>query len=124
MKGALPRQVVLDWLRAADAAVLSSDRENFPHTAVEALAAGTPVIATSVGGVPEIVETDVNGILVPPGDPQALGRAMAAVIADESLLDRLRKGARSSSARFDPDLAFASIERELELAARSRHQGP
>jgi glycosyltransferase involved in cell wall biosynthesis len=123
MKGALPREAVIDWLRAADAAVLSSDRENFPHSAVEALAAGTPVIATSVGGVPEIVESGVNGILVPPRDRDALGQAMASLIADDRLLSRLREGALASSARFGADVAFAAIESELERAARQEPTG-
>ena len=73
VKGALPRAAALEWLRAADAAILSSDAENFPHVAVEALAAGTPVIATAVGGVPEIIETGINGILVSSGDAEGLG---------------------------------------------------
>ena len=67
LKGALPRSEAIEWMRAADACVLPSDWENFPHAAVEALAAGTPVIATAVGGVPEIVEPGMNGLLVSPG---------------------------------------------------------
>ena len=50
--GSLPRDEVLALFRSADAALLSSAWENFPHTLVEALAVGTPAIATSVGGVP------------------------------------------------------------------------
>ncbi len=67
------RDEVLRLFAAADAAVLSSAWENFPHTVVEALAVGTPVVATAVGGVPEIVQDGVNGLLVPAGDPTALG---------------------------------------------------
>jgi glycosyltransferase involved in cell wall biosynthesis len=116
-KGALPRAEALDWLRAADAAILPSDWENFPHAAVEALAAGTPVIATAVGGVPEIIETGVNGILVPRGDDRALGRAMASVAADETVLARLREGALAAAARYRPATVYGAIEAELEQAA-------
>jgi glycosyltransferase involved in cell wall biosynthesis len=120
VRGVLPRSEAIEWLRAADAAVLSSDSENFPHTAVEALAAGTPVIATSVGGVPEIVETGVNGILVSPGDVPAFGQAMASLVENRALLKRLREGARDAGSRYRVDVAFAAIERELELAVTPR----
>ena len=72
--GSVPRAEVLRALAAAEAMVLSSDWENFPHAAVEALALGTPLIATAVGGVPEIVVDGVNGLLVPPGAPDGAGR--------------------------------------------------
>jgi glycosyltransferase involved in cell wall biosynthesis len=117
LKGTLPRAEALEWLRAADAAILPSDWENFPHAAVEALAAGTPVIATAVGGVPEIVETGVNGLLVPPGDAQALGRAMASVAADGTLLACLRQGAVAAGERYRPAIVYAAIEAELKRAA-------
>jgi glycosyltransferase involved in cell wall biosynthesis len=119
MKGALPRTEAIEWLRAADAAVLSSDWENFPHAAVEALAAGTPVIATSVGGVPEIVEHGISGILVPPGDVQALGAAMASLGENGTLLESLREGARRVGSRYHVTPIFEALERELELALRS-----
>jgi glycosyltransferase involved in cell wall biosynthesis len=117
IKGALPRSSALEWIRAADAAILPSDWENFPHAAVEALAAGTPVIATSVGGVPEIVRSGVNGILVPPGDEQSLAAAMVSVATDSDLLRKLRDGAVATAGRYDPDRTFQAIERELETAA-------
>ena len=75
--GSLPREGVLRLFRAADASVLSSSWENFPHTIVEALAVGTPVVSTAVGGVPEVVSDGENGLLVPPGDPAALAAAIA-----------------------------------------------
>lgn len=117
VKGALPRREAIDWLRAADAVVLSSDWENLPHAAVEALAAGTPVLATAVGGVPEIVETGVNGILVPPGDAEALGRAMASVATNGALLATLREGALATGGRYGREAIYEAIEAELRLAA-------
>jgi glycosyltransferase involved in cell wall biosynthesis len=116
-KGALPRESVMEWLRAADAAILPSDWENYPHAAVEALAAGTPVIATAVGGVPEIVEPEVNGLLVPPGDSAALAAAMRAV-TDHATLERLRAGGNRTRGRLrGGEEVFGAIEHELVAAA-------
>jgi glycosyltransferase involved in cell wall biosynthesis len=117
VKGPVPRDVSVDWMRAADAALLPSDWENFPHAAVEALAAGTPVIATAVGGVPEIVESGVNGILVPAGDVDAFAAAMASLVRDNGLADRLRTAARQAATRFSAQRIYGSIAGELERAA-------
>ena len=70
--GAVPRERIVELFRAADASILSSSWENFPHTVVESLAAGTPVLATATGGVAEVVRDGENGLLVPSGDPEAL----------------------------------------------------
>ena len=118
LKGALPRVQAVEWLRAADAAVLSSAWENFPHAAVEALAAGTPLLATAVGGVPEVIETGVNGILVQPGDERELADAMLELIRDPELLPRLRAGAAASVGRYRAERIYGAIERVLHEAAR------
>jgi glycosyltransferase involved in cell wall biosynthesis len=120
LRGALPRAAAIEWLRAADAAILPSKFENFPHAAVEALAAGTPVIATSVGGVPEIVQTGVTGILVAPGDARAFGAAMASLVEDRELRESLRDGARAVSGRYRVEPIFEALERELAAAAIRR----
>jgi glycosyltransferase involved in cell wall biosynthesis len=104
-------------MRAADAAVLPSDWEGFPHAAVEALAAGTPVIATRVGGVPEIVEPGRNGLLVERGDERGFAAAIAAITGDEDLRRRLREGAQQTGRRYAPDQTYAALERELIRAA-------
>jgi glycosyltransferase involved in cell wall biosynthesis len=113
MKGALPRAKAMEWLRAADAALLSSAWENFPHAAVEALTAGTPLLATAVGGVPEIIDTGVNGILVPPGGELELAAAMRSVANDPELTSRLRGGAAASAGRYATEPAYEAIERQL-----------
>ena len=117
--GALPRERVLEVLAAADAAVLSSSWETFSHVLVEALSVGTPVIATRVGAVPEIVEDGVNGLLVAPGDPAALAEAIRRFFADDGLRDRLASAARGSVARFAPEAVFDTLEETLARAART-----
>src|SRR5262249_10540369 len=83
--GSVERRDVLELFRAADAALLSSAWENFPHALVEALAVGTPVLATNVGGIPEIVVDGENGLLVPQGDAGALAAAIRRFFGDGDL---------------------------------------
>jgi glycosyltransferase involved in cell wall biosynthesis len=116
--GAQPREQVLRVLRAADAAVLSSRRENFPHVLVEALAVGTPVVATAVGGVPEVVRDGENGLLVQAGDVTALAGAIRAVLEDDALHARLAAGARESVAGLGRDATYGRLE-QLLLEARA-----
>ena len=115
--GPLDRSGVLELFAAADAAVLSSSWENFPHSVVEALAVGTPVIATRVGGVPEVVVDGENGLLVPPGDPTALADAVKRYFADADLRARLRAAAAPSVEPYRPERLFAELERTLARAA-------
>jgi glycosyltransferase involved in cell wall biosynthesis len=116
--GAQPRETVLELLAAADAVLLSSTWENFPHAVVEGLATGTPVIATAAGGVTEIVEDGVNGLLVPPQDPPALAGAIRRFFGDEALQDRLRGGAAASVAGYAPERIYEQLESLLAEAAR------
>jgi glycosyltransferase involved in cell wall biosynthesis len=116
--GAQPRETVLELFAAADAAVLSSAWENFPHTVVEALAAGTPVLATDVGGVAEVVRDGVNGLLVPPGDRAALVAAIRRLAGDPVLCARLRAEAAPSVGSYAPDVLLARVEQVLQEVAR------
>ena len=116
--GALPRSGVLSQLAGARAAVLASDWENLPHAAVEALAVGTPVVATAVGGVPEVVHDGENGLLVPPQDPTALAAAMRSVLEDDALRDRLASAAQPSVAAIGRDAIYTRLEAVLAEAVR------
>jgi glycosyltransferase involved in cell wall biosynthesis len=111
--GALPRDGVLAHLAGARAAVLSSAWENLPHAAVEALAVGTPVVSTAVGGVPEVVHDGENGLLVPPNDPDALAAAIRRVLEDDGLRDRLAANAQPSVASIGRDAIYERLERIL-----------
>ena len=72
-----------------------SHSEGSPNVVLEAMAAGLPVVATAVGGVPEILEEGVTGRMVPPRNPQAMAQAMLQILSDEELRRRLGTAARS-----------------------------
>ncbi len=115
--GPLPRSAVLELFRAGDASLLSSSWENFPHTVVEALAVGTPVIATRTGGVAEVVRDGENGLLVEPGEVDALAGAIRRFFADEELASRLRANAAGSVAEYEPERVYGRLEEILLRAA-------
>lgn len=116
--GSLPREQALERLAGARAAVLSSAWENLPHAAVEALAVGTPVVSTAVGGVPEVVRDGENGLLVPPNDPAALAAALASVLHDDELRERLAAAAKPSVAAIGRDAVYGRLEEILLEASR------
>ena len=117
--GAQPRERVVELFHAADATILSSSWENFPHTVVEALSVGTPVLAMEAGGVAEVVRDEVNGLLVPPGDTAALGEAVRRYFGDDALRERLRGAAAGSVAEYAPERVFGELERTLRRVARA-----
>lgn len=112
------RSQVLRLFRAADASLLPSTWENFPHTVVEALAVGTPVIATAVGGIPEVVRDGENGLLVQPASPSALGDAIRRFFTDGELRARLTAAAAPSVAHLGEERLLAQLEAALAEASR------
>lgn len=81
-----------------DVVALSSRNEGTPVALIEALAAARPVVATHVGGVAHVVVPDETGLLVPPGDPGALARALRTVLEDRRLAVRLAAAGRAHAA--------------------------
>ena len=88
-----------DWYRAADIAVVPSYNESFGLVAVEAQACGTPVVASSVGGLTTAVADGRSGILVDGHDPRDYARVLSRLRADPPLRDRLGRQGGSASSR-------------------------
>jgi glycosyltransferase involved in cell wall biosynthesis len=106
-------------LAAAAVFVLASVWEGQPLILQEALRAGVPVVATRVGGIPEL--TGQDALLVPPGDPDQLADAVRAVLTDPALATRMRQAARERARALPaPQDAVASALAEYARAARSR----
>jgi glycosyltransferase involved in cell wall biosynthesis len=87
---------VESWLSAMDTFVLPSLTEGTPMALLEAMANGTPVVASAVGGVPAVIDSEKNGILVSPGRPEEIKKAMARLYKDELLRNNLIRGARQT----------------------------
>lgn len=98
--GALSHADTLAIMKSADAFVLNSSYEGLSHLLIEACMLGIPTIATNVGGNPEVIINEENGLLIPAGDTAALAFALTRVHSDESLRARLRTVARESAKRF------------------------
>jgi glycosyltransferase involved in cell wall biosynthesis len=103
--GARPHDEIPLWINASDVLCLPSLNEGLPNVALEAMACGLPVVASRVGGVPEIVRDDVNGLLVPPSDPAALADALRRALA----MKWDHEAIHTSVSRFDWDVNARTV---------------
>ncbi len=113
------REDALSFLAAADVVANPSDHEGLPLAVLEAMSLGTPVVATAVGGVPSVIQTGLNGILVPPGDPEALADALLGIATDRPLREQLGAAAlRDATAKHGLEAMVREVESVYaELAA-------
>jgi glycosyltransferase involved in cell wall biosynthesis len=96
------RSNIPEILAASNLFVLPTLVDALPTVLFEAMAAGLPIVVSNVGGVPEIVEDEVNGLLVPPADPVSLAKSCIRLLLDKDLCNRLSSAARATVAsRFD-----------------------
>jgi glycosyltransferase involved in cell wall biosynthesis len=107
---------VPERLRDADVFVLASNFEGLPISVLEAMAAGLPIVASNVGGLPEMVEEGANGMLVPAGDSDGLARALEALVDDPAL--RRRQGEQSRRRLVESFSIDACRTAHLDLYAR------
>jgi glycosyltransferase involved in cell wall biosynthesis len=114
--GAVPRDALQTFFRASDYVVVYSGYEGLSHTIVEALQAGTPVIASARGGNPEIVRHDVNGLLVPHPVEAALDDALRHAFTP-GVRERLAAGTSAGLEAFAWPAAARAIVHEIETAA-------
>ena len=90
---------VYPFLQEADVFVLPSDYEGMPMTIIEAMGTGLPIVATRVGGVPDMIEKEASGLLTA-CDEREVAEAMARLVSDEALRERLGRKAKAQSLRF------------------------
>jgi len=98
--GRLPDREASTIIGQATCLILPSLAEAFGMTVLEAMTSETPVIATNVGGIPEVVSHGRNGLLVPPADPHALSEAMERIVSDSSLRCRVVREGKLTSEQF------------------------
>jgi O-antigen/teichoic acid export membrane protein/glycosyltransferase involved in cell wall biosynthesis len=107
-----------DFYKRADLFVLPTYAECLPISMLEAMAAGLPVISTTVGGIPDLIEDGVEGYLVAPGDIEALSDRIARLINNPAERRRMGERARIKALRYDEKLSLSQLSALLRQAAR------
>ena len=115
-----------DWLatayQAADVVVVPSRYESFGLVAIEAMASGTPVVASNVGGLRYTVETGHSGYLIPHSDPVVLADALNRLLTDDALRARLSEGAIRSAQRFSWESVGTQIAHLYDRLIAGTHE--
>ena len=110
-----------DLMRGFDVAVCCSDFEGTPLSVLEYMQASLPIVATRVGGIPDLLETGREGVLIEPGTPVELATAIEGLVADPARAARLGAAARSrQQARFEIGVTVREVERIYEGLASGR----
>ena len=112
MVGKLPKEKVAQLMAAADVFVLPSKMESFGLSLLEASAAGVPVVCSNAGGVPEVFQDGFNALLYPPGDDNAMAKAIICLIQDRELAKTISANAVETASRFTWEMA---AERTLRV---------
>jgi glycosyltransferase involved in cell wall biosynthesis len=124
--GAQQHEVVLDAFRRCTVAVVPSlMHEAFGLVALEAMSAGRPVIASNIGGLRDIIRDGEDGILVAPGDAEALRTALARILGDTNFRRRIRTAGKRRADDFAADRIVPQVEQAYEdvlAARRERHR--
>jgi glycosyltransferase involved in cell wall biosynthesis len=116
------RRDVTDFLRACDVFIFPSLYEGLGIALIEAMAAGCACVATSAGPIPEVVTDGEDGILVPPGDADAIATAVCELLSDESLRTQLGTAASNTAfSRFQPEKSAAALTRIYESLVATKN---
>lgn len=117
--GLLDEPALLEQFEGASVLALPSRQENAPMVIQQAMAAGLPVVASSVGGIPAMIRHGVDGFLVPPGDVDNLAASLRKLLGDSSLRAQMSQACREHSYRFTADVVARQTIRVYEQAVAS-----
>jgi glycosyltransferase involved in cell wall biosynthesis len=110
----LPHKEAMGWVKAADAFALNSTYEGLSHALIEAMALGTPIVATNVGGNPELITMGQNGLLIPPKDDEALHKALKEIETNkEAALARAARATEKANT-FSIDITIEKLVKLLK----------
>src|SRR3989344_2361486 len=117
--GGLPREKLFRYIKSASVFVLNTSYEGFSHQLLEVMALGTPIVTTSIGGNPEIVRNEYNGLLVKPDDRDALIRSIERLLVDDNLGFQLAQQAQNTVTEFNTSRMITETIRVLSILVPS-----
>jgi glycosyltransferase involved in cell wall biosynthesis len=109
--GEVPNKEVFEYMTASDVLVLPSLSEGFPNVILEAMASGLPIIATKVGGVPEIINNEVNGFLIDPKNPQQICEKILLIFKDEKLREKISQNNKMEAKKYSWESVIDNLEK-------------
>jgi len=119
------REDVLALLPSLSILVMSSHSEGLPLALMEAMAAGVPVVATSVGGIPELVAHSLTGLVVPPNDAARIAAAVGEILSDPSRREAMRRAARERASMWPLEAASRAMADYLrDIVRRTSRRKP
>ncbi|MGH9931111.1 MAG: glycosyltransferase family 4 protein [Pyrinomonadaceae bacterium] len=118
--GGVPKPEVPERLGACDIFLNTSDVDNTPISVLEAMACGLCIVSTNVGGMPYLVEDEEDGLLVPPGNAEAMAAAVRRILSEPGLAERLSTNARKKAERFDWSLIMPQWEELLTTLSKGK----
>jgi glycosyltransferase involved in cell wall biosynthesis len=107
----LSHEKTINMVAASDVFVLTSIEEGLPTALIEAMALGKPVVVTNVGGIPEVVKNEINGLLVPPRSPENVAKALERLLNDCELRKKLGRAAKESMQNYSWNKIAEKYER-------------
>jgi len=113
-------QVMASWTRASIAVVPSVCREGMGQVAIEAMLTGRPVVASDIGGLRDVVEHSVTGLMVPPADPEALASALDTLVDDPLARQRMGEAGRLRARQFEAAVVVPRVVEVFEEVLRER----
>ncbi len=105
----LSHKQAMGWVKTADAFALNSTYEGLSHALIETMALGTPIVATNVGGNPELITSGQNGLLIPPKDDQALFEALKHIELDPEEARVRAERAKEKAQNFSIDITIEKL---------------
>ena len=120
----IPKEQVPIELSKGDIFINTTNIDNTPVSVIEAMACGLCIVSTDVGGIPYLLDNEVNALLVPPNDPKAMASAISRILSDPGLAQFLSSNARKKAEEFDWDVVLPIWEQLFsEISHRDREIG-
>ncbi len=112
--GRLGQKELFDYIKASDIFALNTSYEGFSHQILEAMAIGTPVVTTEIGGNPEVIRHGRNGVLLDPNDKKGFAEAIVGLLSERAIAFSIATAAKKTVSKFTDEAMLVNISKEIK----------